>query len=192
MTIRESLSIEAQSQIIGTVGMLAPVKDHITLLKAANKVVRVRPDVVFLIVGGGELEGALKAEADKLGIENNVRITGFRNDVGSLLHVMDIFVLSSVSEGLPLCLLEAMASGKPVVATNVGGNPEIVVNGETGFLVPPRDPDSLAASILSLLQDRRLASHFGMNGQRRVSERFRLERMIHSYHELYERVLMRK
>jgi glycosyltransferase involved in cell wall biosynthesis len=187
---REALSIPAQSPIIATVGRLVAVKDHSTLLKAAVKVIRSCPAVIFLICGDGELRGRLENEARELGIAENVRFAGFRNDIFDLLQISDVYVCSSLSEGLSLSILEAMAAGKPVIATNVGGNPEVVVNGETGILVPPQDPEILASRIVSLLRDKPLSQQFGLKGQWRTDEKFSYERMVHSYQQLYEEALL--
>jgi glycosyltransferase involved in cell wall biosynthesis len=120
-----------------------------------------------------------------------VRFLGFREDVATLLSLMDIFVLPSLSEGLSIALLEAMAAGKPVVATNVGGNPELVVDGETGYSVPPRDADALATKLRSLLVDKCRAKKLGENGRKRVQQKFSLQAMADNYQRLYEECLQR-
>lgn len=190
--LREEFSIPRGSFVIGTVGMLVPVKGHATLLEAAAKVVKSRPDTIVLVVGEGELHGLLKEMAEQLGIKENVRFLGFRNDVPALLQIMDLYVCSSYSEGLSLAILEAMFAGKPVVATNIGGNPEIVLDGETGFLLPPKDHDELASKILWLLQHQSLAQMIGVNGRQRVIDKFSLDAMVNSYLQLYGECLKRK
>jgi len=190
--IRKELGIEGTALVIGTIGSLYPVKGHGYLLNAAARVASVLPGAIFLIAGRGELLNPLQEEAGKLGIIKNVRFLGFREDIQAILQAMDLFVLPSLSEGLSLSLLEAMAAGKPVVATNVGGNPEVVLHGITGYLVPPKDPESLALRVVELLKDRSLAQQFGANGQRRVYERFRIEQMVKSYQELYKEALMKR
>lgn len=188
--IRKELGISETAPAIGTIGNLYPVKGHTDLLKAAAQVVRMFPESVFLIVGRGDLLSRLQIEAGELGLANNVMFIGFREDIPALLQAMDLFVLPSLSEGLSLSLLEAMAAGKPVVATTVGGNPEVISHGETGFLVPPGHPESLSSRIILLLQDQPLARKFGINGQQRVYEKFGLEQMVHSYRHLYEKALL--
>src|SRR3989304_8900517 len=116
----------------------------------------------------------------------------FREHLPHLLQIIDLYVCSSLSEGLSLSILEAMSAGKPVVATNVGGNPEIVWNEKTGFLVQPQDQESLALKLIFLLKDKQLAYQLGMNGQRQVYQRFSLEQMVNSYLQLYEKALMRR
>ncbi|MCI0529753.1 MAG: glycosyltransferase, partial [Nitrospira sp.] len=150
-TIRKKLGINGNQPVIGTVGNLYAVKGQAYLLRACAAVAKDFPDVVLLVAGRGEQLGSLKEEARSLGIGGNVRFLGFREDVPSLLQAMDVFVLPSVSEGLPLSILEAMALGKPVVASSVGGIPEIVKDGITGYLAPPKDPEALAEKILLLL-----------------------------------------
>jgi glycosyltransferase involved in cell wall biosynthesis len=190
-TARESLAIPAQSPVIITVGMLVSVKDHLTLLKAAANVVRSFPDAILIICGDGELRGSLEDAARQLQITKNIRFAGFRTDVFNLLQLANVYVCSSVSEGLSLSILEAMMVGKPVVATNVGGNPEVVSDEQTGFIVPPRNAEVLASKIALLLQDRRLAQEFGANGRRRAGERFSHGRMVDAYGSLYKKALVK-
>ncbi|MGI0016318.1 MAG: glycosyltransferase, partial [Nitrososphaera sp.] len=185
-TIRKELGINARP-VIGTVGNLYAVKGQAYLLRACAIVAKDFPDFVLLVAGRGEQLASLDAEARCLGIGGNVKFLGFREDIPTLLQAMDVFVLPSVSEGLPLSILEAMALEKPVVASNVGGIPEVVKNGITGYLVPPKDPEALAENILLLLHHTQLAAHLGTSGRRRVQEAFSLEQMIQEYQSLYER-----
>lgn len=144
---------------------------------------------MVLIVGRGELEASLKAEVKRLGQEQRVRFLGLRQDVPQLLALLDVFVMPSLSEGLSIALLEAMVARKPVVVTNVGGNPEIVRDKETGFLVPPQDSIGLAQGLLSLLSDAEQARQFGEAGRHRVETKFSLSMMVNSYQALYEQYL---
>lgn len=185
--VRNQLGLEERQPVIGTVGNLYPVKGHVYLLEAMALVVQERSDAVCLIAGRGQLEGRLRDTAAKLGIERNVRLLGFREDTPALLHAMDIFVLPSLSEGLSLALLEAMAASKPVIATEVGGNPEIVLDGGTGFLIPPRSAAALAEKILGLVKDPELAHHLGRSGQMRVEQEFSVTTMVQKYQDLYRR-----
>ena len=120
-----------------------------------------------------------------------MRFLGFREDVPELLSLFDVFALPSLSEGLSIALLEAMAAGKPVVATNVGGNPELIIDGETGLLVPAGDAGSLATAIGALLSDPAEARRLGANGMDRVKRCFGLESMVEGYQTIYERKLQR-
>lgn len=190
--MRKELGIAETAPVIGTIGNLYPVKGHTYLLKAAGRVVRMFPESLFLIVGRGGLLQNLQEEARQFGIERNVRFLGFREDIPNLLQAMDLFVLPSLSEGLALSLLEAMSAALPVIATDVGGNPEVVLDGETGFLVPPKDPESLALKIMFLFRNRSLAQKLGVNGQQRVEEKFNLERMVSAYQQFYEDALLKR
>lgn len=185
-SIRGELGIDAKQPIIGTVGNLFAVKGQIYLLRAGKRVAKIFPDLVLLVAGEGEELSSLEEEADNLGIRGNVKFLGFREDVPSLLQAMDVFVLPSLSEGLPLSVLEAFALQKPVVATNVGGIPEIVKDGSTGYLVPPKNPEALAEKILMLLRDPQKAANIGQAGRKRAEEAFGLEQMIRKYQSLYD------
>jgi glycosyltransferase involved in cell wall biosynthesis len=164
--------------IVGNVARLAPQKDHATLLEAA----RLLGDVRFVIVGDGELRTELERRADGLPVE----LTGARDDVPELLASFDVFAFPSLFEGLCLAVIEAQAAGVPVVATPVGGIRETVVDGETGLLVPPRDPAALAAAIRRLLDDPDLARRLADEARRRVRERFSEQRMVELTLGLYE------
>ena len=185
--VRAELGISAGQRVVGTVGNLFAVKGQTYLLRACKAVASAFPDFVLLVAGEGEEWGPLEKEASDLGLAANVRFLGFRDDVPSLLQAMDVFVLPSLSEGLPLSILEALALQKPVVATNVGGIPEILQDGVTGYLVSPRNPESLAEKILLLLRDPQIAANMGRAGRKRVEDAFGLDRMVREYQSLYER-----
>jgi glycosyltransferase involved in cell wall biosynthesis len=155
------------------------------LLRALPPLVRRFPRLRCLVVGDGPLDGALRREAEALGLAGHCRFTGARPDVADLLAAVDVVVLPSLSEGLPFVLLEAMAVGKPVVATRVGGNPEVVEDGTTGLLVPPGDADALGAALARLLDDSAAAAAMGGRGQARVRERFTVRAMIEALEALY-------
>lgn len=185
----EGLGIPPESSIVGTVGNLYPVKGHRHLILAAKTIVQRQPNTHILIFGRGELKDTLIAEAQALGIKERVHLLGYRDDVPKWLEVMDVFTMPSLSEGLPLSLLEAMAAGTPPVVTSVGGMPEVVQDGRTGFLVPPGDPNSLARKVLGLLEDPSLAANLGKAARATVLERFSLERMVNEYRDLYQAVM---
>ena len=182
---RAALGLNGAQQVIGTVGRLVPVKDHGTLLAAFQRVLTRFPAARLVIVGDGPERGRLARRAAELGIAERVMWLGQRRDVRELLQVFDVFVLSSVSEGMPLTVLEAMAAGKPVVATNVGGVREAVVNGTTGLLVPPSSPERLADAVEVLLADRAMRHAFGDRARRRAEERFDLSGMVRQYEAAY-------
>jgi glycosyltransferase involved in cell wall biosynthesis len=170
-----------------TVGRLQAPKDVLTLVRALAEL----PQRAYegVIVGDGPDRPALESEIRRLDLEPVVQLAGERTDVPELLAAADVFVLSSRSEGLPLSILEAMAAGLPVVATNVGGVPELVVEGETGFLVPPGDPQALAVALERLLGDSALRRRLGAAGRRRAEERFDLVSTRQAHLDLYSALL---
>jgi len=177
---------DADSNVIGTVSRLSQEKDNFTMLEAF-KIISSRLDNVSLVIAGdGPLKESLKAKVESLKLEEKVIFLGFRNDIPEVLSGFSVFALSSLTEGISISLLEAMASGKPVVATNVGGNPEVVSDGETGLLVPPKEPDKMAEAIIKILSDRDMAKRMGEAGRKGVEEKFSLERMVKEYQEIYE------
>ena len=169
---------------------LVPHKGQRYLIDAAAIVVRQVPDARFVIAGEGELRSALERQIRDRHLEKHVMLLGFRPDVLSLQKVFDVFVMSSVTEGLGTSLLDAMACGKPVVATEAGGIPEVIEDGLTGLLVPTRDPESMAAAIIRLLNDPDLRRQMGAAGILSVRERFSVERMVLDTLRVYQRVAM--
>jgi len=186
--LRKELNLREKELILGNVGNLREVKDHHTLILSFHKVASFFPQAKLLIVGEGELKIRLIKLCAELGLENRVLFLGHREDVNLLLGLMDLFILSSHSEGCSISVLEAMASGKPVVATRVGGNPELVLEGKTGFLVPPAEPEKLAEKTIFLLRNEDLRVKMGDEGRKRVNEKFSLETMLKNYEELYSKV----
>lgn len=184
--VRREVGIDAAQYVLGTVGNLFAVKGQVYLLRAFRQVLDHAPTSVLLIAGDGDQLMPLQQECQNLGIAERVRFLGFRGDVPRLLQAFDVFVLPSLSEGLPLSILEALSLERAIVATNVGGNSEIIENGLNGYLVPPADPDSIAKAILRLLGDPALATRLGRAGRNRVEEAFSLENMIWEYQSLYE------
>lgn len=172
-----------------SVARLSPEKDFPTLLHAVAIVVRSVPDFKLLMIGNGAERAKLEALTKTLGIEANVEFLGERSDVPELLARAGFFVSSSKSEGISLTILEAMAVGLPVVTTRVGGNPEIVVEGQTGHLVPDQNPEALAAAMLQMLDHRDMWPAMGELGRRRVEQQFEIRTMIRQYEELYSEVL---
>jgi glycosyltransferase involved in cell wall biosynthesis len=187
--LRNEIGLDSQDQIVGAVGSLYPVKGHRFLIEAVPTIIEACPRARFLLVGRGNQEVHLKEQVRKLGIERYVHFLGLRQDISRLLSIMDVFVLPSLSEGLSVATLEAMASARPVVATRVGGNPELIVDGETGILVPSEDSRALAVSIAGLLLDRDCSKNLGQEGRARVKMRFHLSLMLNEYRKLYEEAL---
>ena len=182
---KAELGISGCYPVLGVVGSLYPVKGHRFLLEAMPEILGRWPKAHLLVIGRGELEIALKEQVEQLAIGANVRFLGMRQDVPRLLSLMDVFVLPSLSEGLSIALLEAMASGKPVVATRVGGNPELVDHGRTGFLVQSEDAKELAANLLKLLSDSGTMQQFGRQAAERVQQYFSMGQMVDRYKDLY-------
>jgi glycosyltransferase involved in cell wall biosynthesis/protein-tyrosine-phosphatase len=170
--LRRELGISTEALVIGTVGRLSPVKAQGDLLRAAQRILRKEPDARFVIVGDGPLRRELAEAATQLGVERACSFVGSRHDIQDLVAAMDIFVLSSLHEGIPMALLEAMALGTPVVATAVGGVPEVVTDRVSGLLVPPRDDRALADACVALARDRPWAQKLGVAARRIVTERF--------------------
>lgn len=183
--IRQSLGLSDSQPVVGIVARLDPIKNHAMLLHAMQKVVAMNPAVVVLVVGDGPLRADLVKLTTSLGLEGNIRFLGTRHDVPELMSAMDFFVLCSHSEGLSLTLVEASASGLPSIATRVGGNDEVVVHGETGFLVADNDIEALADAMLRMVDDQPLRSAFGAAAKRRFEQEFTLDSMVHAYEALY-------
>ncbi len=190
--VRQTFDVQPDSLLIGTIGRLHRAKGLPDLLSAMVRVQEYDPEARLLLVGGGELREELETQAETLGLSNAVIFAGIRNNIPEILGALDLFVLPSLWEGLPLVLLEAMAAGLPVVATAVGGTPEVVVDGVTGLLVPPHDPQSLAQAIIRLLGDPDLRRRMGQAGRERVERHFTVERMVRETESLYEMLLREK
>jgi glycosyltransferase involved in cell wall biosynthesis len=182
---KAELEVSGSYPMLGVVGSLYPVKGHRFLLEAMQEIIRQWPKAQLLVIGRGELEVSLKEQVEQLAIGANVHFLGMRQDVPRLLSLLDVCILPSLSEGLSLALLEAMASGKPVVATRVGGNPELIDHGRTGFLVQPEDARDLAANLLKLLNDPETMQQFGRQAEERVRQHFSMKQMVDRYRGLY-------
>jgi len=183
---------------IATVARLSPEKDQKTMLAAFQRVLDgwpssgPDPSPRLVVIGDGPCRAELEAEANRLGIAGQVDFLGMRSDVPSLLPRYTLFTLSSVTEGISMTLLEAMACGVPIVATDVGGNREIVQPPTCGLIVPPRDPQALATAYRELLRDPNRRAAMGAAGRQRVVEHFSLETMCRQYAHLYEELLAKK
>ncbi len=181
-----------KEKIVLTAGRLSPEKGLEYLIKAARMVLNKMENVRFIIAGDGPLKNELEQMADEYGITYNVTFTGYQKDVKNLIAMSDVVVLSSLWEGLPNILLEAMALKKPVIATAVGGVREIVKNGETGFLVQPACASELAQKIINVLLDKTGSLTIGDNGYVFVKKNFDIKKMVSSYEHLYEKLLVKK
>ena len=190
--LRQEWGIDADVLVVGTVARLGPEKGHAYLLEAVAEVLKQVLQTRLLLVGDGPMRSQLEDRAKALGVADSIVFAGLRHDVQTILSLFDLFVLPSLWEGLPMAVLEAMAAGLPVVATAVGGTPEVVVDGVTGLLVPPRDPHALAEAILRLLRDPDLRKRMGGAGRERVAAHFSVEQMVQRTEKLYEHLLAEK
>ena len=176
---------ENGAPVVGSVGCLAARKDYRTLLDALALLVRRGRSFRLVLIGDGKERGALERRAAELGLAGRVRFLGERPDVERLLPGIDVFVLSSREEGIPNALLEAMAAGRPAVATAVGGTPEVLEDGKTGWLVPPADPAALAAALDAALGDPVEAARRGAAAQRATRERMSIHTMVERHRRFY-------
>lgn len=180
-----------QGPLVGMVGRLSWKKGYEHAIAAAALLRERFPELRFDVVGDGPLRAQLERQVRDAGLEGTVRFLGERRDVPDLMRRFDCFVLSSVIEGMPNALLEAMALGRPVVTTSAGGSAEVVVDGESGLVVPPGDATALAGAIARILDDPALARELGAQGERRVREHFSLEAMLRAIDDLYRTQLAR-
>lgn len=187
---KKALQIPDNGHIVGIVARLHPRKGHRVFLKAAVQVLQAYPQTIFLVIGGDQgIQPELERFAQELGIRNSVVFTGERRDIPELLSILDVQVSTSFIEGLSNAILEGMASGKPIVATDVAGNPELVIHGQTGLLIPPGNPARLAEAIIQLLGNRSLCIQFGNAGKQRVNTLFRMDQTIFQSEALYQKLI---
>lgn len=187
--IRKEFGFNLESPIVATVGRLDWYKAHQYFLQAAKKIKEILPNVRFLIVGDGKRKSYLESLTKKLGLSENVVFAGNRRDIPDILECIDVFALSSISEGFGRSAVESMASEKPVVATRVGGLCEIVDDGMTGILVSPKDPTVLAKAVVELLKDKKKAKDMGIAGRKKVEKMFSIEKNVKKTEELYKKIL---
>ena len=187
--LAESLGLPNGAPVVGTVARLHPLKGHQALLRAAAIIHGTHPDVRFLIVGDGPARANLERLAQELGIADVVVFAGESGNVPELLALMRVSVLASLTESLPNAVLEAMACALPVVATNVGGVPELVSEDETGYLVPTENPDALADRILKIVDNPGLASEMGALARKRAAEKFSCDKLIRNVEAVYEQII---
>lgn len=187
--VRRRFALPEDAPVIGTVAVLRSQKRLDLWLEVARRVSVQRPEVSFLIVGDGPLRQELEETAERLGLREQVRFAGLQEDVAPFLAALDLYLMSSQFEGLPLALLEAMAAGVPVVATAVGGIPEVVIDGREGMLVPFGDPADLTREVLALLAEPERRRQLAVAARRRVEQDFSVGRMVRELEALYLRVL---
>lgn len=183
--LREELAIPADAFVVGTVSRLHPVKNQALLLEAFDRARRELPGSLLLLVGEGELRDELEQRAKQLGMNDSVRFLGFSADPSALYHVFDLFVLSSLIEGTSMSALEAMSSGVPVLATAVGGTPELLGNGAYGELVPTRDATALSEAIIDLAKAPARRSDLAHAARNRIETMYSFDRLVQSYEAVY-------
>jgi len=192
--IRKSFSLNENQRIIGNIGRIDRFKGQHILIESALRVVKEFPEAVFMIIGedlgrAGGYRKELEVLAGDLGIKQSIIFTGYRHDIRDLMNTFDIFVLPSLEEGLSVAILEAMAAKKAVITTSVGGNPEIVLGGKTGTLVPPKDPDKLADAIIYHLSNPEISKQMGENGYELIKQKFSLSEMLEKIMNIYNEVV---
>jgi glycosyltransferase involved in cell wall biosynthesis len=190
--IRHEFKISSGAPLLGSIGRLHPQKGYSYLIESMGIILDQYPEAKLLIVGTGELENEIKSQVNRMGLSQSIIFTGIRADIPSILAALDIFILSSLWEGHPIVILEAMAAGVPVVATAVGGTPEIITAGETGILVQPRDPEGLSDAVMRLISNRELRTQIAQAGKKRALDFFTVENMTRRIESLYLLLLKQK
>lgn len=189
--IRRKLGISGGDLVVGTTGRLTTVKGHRQLIEAAVNIVDARPNTTFVFLGDGELSDELKNMASGLGMKEKMKFPGWRPDVAEVMSVFDLFVLPSLNEGMGRVLVEAMALGKPIVASDVGGIPDLVVHGKNGYLVPPGDARRLSAAISDLIEHPEKRIKMGENGKKRAID-YSADAMVEKIDQLYRAMWQQK
>lgn len=184
--------LSPETKVLGCVASFNPVKDHATILDTFKIIKESRDDVVLFFVGDGMLRDDIETKIETLGLQDSVFLTGKREDVPDLLRLMDIFLLFSLSEGTSMSVAEAMASGLPVVVTDVGGNPSLVDDTVNGLLVKPQQPRPMADAVLSLLDDEEKLARFGEAAVEKVKRAYSVQSMAKQYSDIYRGILRRK
>jgi glycosyltransferase involved in cell wall biosynthesis len=187
--LRSELGLEDNQPLVGSIARLVPVKGHSYLLRAAKKVIAAVPETRFLIVGDGVLRGELQNQVRSLGIEDNVIFCGFRRDLSKIYADLDVVVLTSLNEGLPVAVIEAMASQKPVVAYDVGGVKDLIEPGVNGISLPFGEIDKLAESIVYLLRNPQERERLGRKGRQKVYPRLHYSRLLQDIEKLYSQLM---
>lgn len=189
--LRESLGVPAHAPLMVTVAVLRPQKGIQYMIEALPAILEAVPDAFYMVVGDGDYYQVLMESAQKSDVGERVVFTGFRQDIASLLSISDLFVLPTLAEALPTVLAEAMATSLPLIVSEVGGVPEMVVDGVNGLLLPPADVDRLAAACIHVLRDEVDARRMGEAGWQIVNERFNIRKQVQRLGDLYDEVLER-
>ncbi|HEX8089748.1 MAG TPA: glycosyltransferase, partial [Blastocatellia bacterium] len=188
-SLRRELGLDTRAKLVGMVARLAPVKGHHFFIQAAARIAREDADVHFVLVGDGPSRREIEDESSRAGIAHRVHMLGDRRDARLLVSAFDVAVLTSLNEGLPNAVMEAMSAGVPTVATAVGGTVELIADNETGYLVPPADVETLAARIAFALKNEDISSAIGQRGREFITSQFSMGRMVRSVEQLYDEVM---
>lgn len=178
--VRQEMDVLPEDFVVGIVARLDAIKNHGALIDAVNQMAQSRPDVKLVVVGDGPEAASLKTRAG-----DHVRFLGYRSDTARLMQGFDLFVLPSFNEGISNTILEAMATGLPVIASNVGGNPELVADGKTGFLVDPHKPGDMADKITAYMADPEMMNRHGEQGRHLAVQKFSIQAMVENYEAVY-------
>ncbi len=189
--MRHQLGIPKDALVVGSVTRLSPQKAPLDLVEAYGEIAKQYPNVWFVIVGDGQLRSEVEERLSSMGIKDKTILTGIRRDIPELMIAFDVFVLSSLWEGLPRVLPQAMATGLPIISTKVDGSSEVIKSGENGFLVPSGKPKELAEKVISLLEDESLRHQMGENSLLKASE-FDAKKMVADIDILYQQLLQEK
>jgi glycosyltransferase involved in cell wall biosynthesis len=184
--IRNEFNIEEDTLFIGAIGRLVWQKGFDYLIGALPELLKRLPRTKIVLVGDGPLRGELEALAEKKKVEENLIFAGFRSDIKDILSAIDILILPSLLEGFPMITLEGMAMAKPIIATRIDGITEQIVDGVSGILIPPRDPDAIAQAVVRLSTEKELAQILGLGGRRRVEKEFTVEKMVSETEKVYQ------
>lgn len=186
--VRAELGIESSRPILTCVANFKRVKGHINLIDTVAVVHSQNPNVCLWLVGDGPLRPEIERKVRQLELESVIKVLGQRSDISEILADTDVFIMASLWEGMPNAILEAMAAKLPIVATRVGGIPEVVVDGETGFLVPPENPAAFAEKVTCLIEDRKLRQKMGEASYRRIQSAFTVDMKVREFQDLYKRL----
>ncbi len=187
--LRRKLGIPHDACVVGNIAYLVPHKDHANLLKAASIAIREVPNLWVVIVGTGPLRERIVRRAQELGLSERLVLTGFRNDIPQLIRMFDVFALSSSEEGICSTLLDVMASGRPIVATDAAGVREAVLDSESGIVVPVKDPEALAAGVVRMVRNPQMARRMVAKGRERALRHFNVDALTEKTLAVYRRVL---
>jgi glycosyltransferase involved in cell wall biosynthesis len=184
--MRREFNVGEDTILIGAIGRLVWQKGFEYLIGALPELLQRLPRSKIVLVGDGPLRGELEELAEKEKVEENLIFAGFRSDIRDILSAIDVLVVPSLLEGFPMITLEGMAMAKPIIATRIDGIKEQIVDGESGILIPPRDPGAIAEAIVRLSTEKELAQNLGLEGRRRVEKEFTVERMVSETEKVYQ------